>query len=447
MLKKNINKNGFTIIEALVTLFIFSLITLTFYSIFTAGTNFIIESKNRNSATALANEKMEIIRSLAYADVGTIGGVPQGSINPDEYLDVNGRKFHVQTSILYTDDSFDGTGASDDNDVMTDYKTVKIKVLWGQESESNQVELVSRFVPPGIETGDPNAGTLLVSISSQDGFVSGAKVKVENDVLSSNLNMTTETDDYGQVSIPGLQPTDPSQTYKITVSKSGYETVETSIYGEVPYIPFDKHGSVVAKGTNQVAININKLANLKIYSVEGSSEPIPEVGFSMVGGRALDEAKTIFNFNTQSDEKTDENGKSEFTNISPGIYTLTPKADVSGYKFIGTVPAFPYELNPGESLDVKINYAKSDEVWVLVIVKDSSENLLEGAEVKLTNSILGYDKTVVTLKDGIAFFSEANNLQAGEYDLSVAAPGYINQTSKINVTNENVEEVIKLSTE
>ena len=39
------NKKGFTIIEALVAIFIFALITVTFYSTFTVGTGFTELSK------------------------------------------------------------------------------------------------------------------------------------------------------------------------------------------------------------------------------------------------------------------------------------------------------------------------------------------------------------------------------------------------------------------
>jgi len=70
---------AFTLIEALVVLFVFSLITLTFYSVFTLGGAYIIESKNRLRAVSLANEKMEIIRNLEYDDIGVVGGIPDGA--------------------------------------------------------------------------------------------------------------------------------------------------------------------------------------------------------------------------------------------------------------------------------------------------------------------------------------------------------------------------------
>ncbi len=49
-------KKGFTFIEALAFLFIFSIITLTFYETWSLGTKQIINSKNRLGATALASQ-------------------------------------------------------------------------------------------------------------------------------------------------------------------------------------------------------------------------------------------------------------------------------------------------------------------------------------------------------------------------------------------------------
>ena len=54
---------GFTLIEALLVLFIFSLIAVTFYSLFSVGTKHILESKFRLGATAVANERMESVTS------------------------------------------------------------------------------------------------------------------------------------------------------------------------------------------------------------------------------------------------------------------------------------------------------------------------------------------------------------------------------------------------
>ena len=53
-----INKPAFTLIEALTVLFIFSLITVTFYSVFSLGTRYIQDAKNRRDINADAKLKV-----------------------------------------------------------------------------------------------------------------------------------------------------------------------------------------------------------------------------------------------------------------------------------------------------------------------------------------------------------------------------------------------------
>jgi prepilin-type N-terminal cleavage/methylation domain-containing protein len=53
--------HGFTLIEALTVLFILAVVVMTFYETWNLGTKYIINTKNRFGATALANQKMETI--------------------------------------------------------------------------------------------------------------------------------------------------------------------------------------------------------------------------------------------------------------------------------------------------------------------------------------------------------------------------------------------------
>lgn len=438
------NKKGFTIIEALVTLFIFSLITVTFYQIFTVGTSFIIEAKNRNAATLLANEKMEIIRNLNYDQIGTVGGIPDGSLSPDERVSASGRGFRVLTDIVYVDDSFDEVGSNDENAVMTDYKIAKVIILWGGEGNDQRVELVSRFVPPGIETGDPNEGTLVVNILSQDGGVSGANVNIQNAYTSPIVDINKESDNNGQIYLPGAEQS--IQTYKITVSKSGYETVET-LDPDAPgltYSPFDKNGSVIAGDISISNITINKLANLKISSINSAGESLPDVGFSIAGGRQLDVEGNIFNI-SELNQSTGSTGEKIFSNISPGRITFTRGAEIDGYTFVGMGVVSPFVLNPDESREVFLRFASDELVWVAVTVLDLGDNFLEGAQVKLTN-VSGYNKTLTTTEDGRAFFSDSEELIAGDYNMEVSLDGFVTNSS-VQAVAEKTQVEIKLTAE
>jgi len=428
---KIINKKGFSIIEALVTLFIFSLITLTFYSTFTVGTNYIIEAKNRSAAVSLANEKMEIIRNLNYDEIGTVGGIPAGSLDPDEEIFSGGKSFRVITNVDYIDDSFDGTGANDKNAVMTDYKIAKVIVLWGDEGRDKRVELVSNFVPPGIETGDPDEGTLVVNVLSQDGAVSRANVNIQNSYVSPSINMNRETDNNGQIYLPGAKQS--IQTYQITVSKNGYETVIT-LDPDAPgstYVPFDKNGSVIAGDISISNVTINKLADLKVSSTNSAGEPLPNVGFSIVGGRQLDVDGNVFNIN-ELNQSTGTSGEKIFSDISPGQITFTRGAEVDGYTFVGMGVTSPLSLQPNETKEIVLKFSSNESIWLLVNVLDSNDNLLKNAQVKLTNAS-GYEKTVITTEDGLAFFSDSTEFVAGQYNLEISLDGFETYNSTIEL--------------
>ena len=452
MLKKINKQKGFTIIEALVALFIFSLITVTFYQTFTAGTQFILEVKKRNEATSLANQKMEIIRNMQYNAIGTIGGIPSGSLGSDEYAVSGNIHFHILTTINYVDDSLDGTGSHDTVNTTADYKIARVDVLWGKEAESNKVELVSQFVPPGVEQGAADEGTLVVNVSSiDDGLLSQAKVKiVDNDVLP-NVNSIYYTDDNGQVSLPGAKIDNGTATYQITVSKDGYETVQTVDPNDpaLTYSPIDKNGSVYAGGDPSVTdIIINKLANLKISSVDNTGAPIPDVQFSLVGGRVLDKYGTVFNLNESLPANlptTGTAGEKIFSNISPGQYTLTQTGNISGYTFIKSEPSSPLTLNPGDSTEDKLIFANNDTNSLQVKITDSSSNPVAGATVKLKNAT-GYENDQTTLIDGMAFFANADNtLAKGDYELDVTAAGFQDATVAVSIDKFTKANDIKLT--
>jgi len=440
MSKKNKNKKGFTLIDSLVALFIFSVSVMAFYGAFSAGTKYLLEAKNRSWALSLANERMEIIRNLNYDDVGTIGGVPSGELDPDEEVSSGGKIFRVVTDVYYVDDDFDEVGSEDKNGVMTDYKIAKVSIFWGKQSNSERVDLISRFVPSGVEKGNPDEGTLVINILSQDGTVSDANVNVINNLVSPSVNLNRETDDNGQVYIPGAKQS--IQTYKIIVSKDGYETVET-MDPDAPgmtYVPYDKNGSVVAGSVNITNITINKLADLTISSISYAEEIVPNLQFSISGGRQLDDLGAVFNFN-EEDVNTGNDGEIIFSDISPGNFNITLGSNPEGYEFISMGIKSPFALNPNEEKEISIKFAPKNLVWLKVSVSDVNGEKLSGAQIKISNGT-GFEKTEITTEDGVAFFETDENFLEGEYNLEVSLEGYETETKTISVAEESREEII-----
>src|SRR3989338_11307642 len=95
---------GPSLVETLIGLLVLVTVSLALFALIDLTLRVFWENKARTTANALANEKMEIIRNLPYVNVGTIGGIPSGTLAQEETASRNGIQFHVKTSVIYIDD-------------------------------------------------------------------------------------------------------------------------------------------------------------------------------------------------------------------------------------------------------------------------------------------------------------------------------------------------------
>ena len=449
-------KKGFSIIEALVLIFVFSVVTLSFYSIFSVGSKYIVSSKNRIIAISLANERMELLRNLAYDNVATVGGIPSGSINPDESIAVGNKTFRITTDVHLYDDPTDGVfGGSPDDNVSNDYKLAEVTVYWGEEGDSEKVVFSSRFVPPGVENSVGGGTFSINSIDYAGNPVSNVTVNIYNDQLSPTINYTTHTSSNGNLLLQGV-PGDVNQDYKITMSKSGYETVVTYSPLTAGFLPYDAHSNIIEGALNQKTMIIDLLANLTINSKDAFDEDLPNVGFELLGGRRLDDG-TVEPGNYTFNQTVDTGSESEFSisDVNAGKYAL----DVETFSFASgdyvfwkvslgdDLNANTINLVPGTSIVTDAIFMDRDIDSAYIKIKDSSTDVaIAGATVELKNTILGYDVTRTTDKYGYVYFPEAitTPLQNGEtYDISVTATNYQNNSDNI-VINKFTAKIISL---
>lgn len=444
--------SGFTLIEALTVLFIFAIITTTFYSVFALGTRYIIESKNRLGAVSLANEKMEIIRNLEYDKVGISGGIPSGNIVAEEDVLENKHSYHVKTFVQYVDDPFDGVLPLDV--ISTDYKSVKITVSWdGVSSDKSKVALMARFVPPGIEQ-NISGGTLSINIIGSDGIgIPQSEVHITNSTISPVVNMTVLTDNSGNIILPGAKQS--IQQYYISVTKSEYESVTTINPDSVSYSVIDVPASVVDGMLNTKSIIQDKLIDLKIRAIDYLGAPLPDTGFSIEGGRILGSdmlyspAKPTYNL--KADKTTDTDGEVKFNDISPGQFFISNIVAVSGYTLIGLDNFSSVDLSnskyaivipPGTSQEINMKFAKNDDNSLLAqIITQADDSPIAGAEVTLSNAI-GYNEKQNTSIGGVAFFPASDTqLTTGTYELTVTAEGFADYTATIDIDKLTMQQI------
>ena len=82
----------------------------------------LADTRSQTGALALANERIEYMRSLPYDSVGTLSGIPSGAIPQNETAVLNVTSFNRRTLVQYVDSPADGVGASDTNCLTADSK-------------------------------------------------------------------------------------------------------------------------------------------------------------------------------------------------------------------------------------------------------------------------------------------------------------------------------------
>lgn len=431
---------GFTLVEAAVFLFVFSVISLTFYETWTLGMRHIANAKYRLGATAVANQQMEIIRSLVFDDIGTTSGIPTGTLPVNQTITANTTTYHVLTAVSFVDDSTDGKSGSGDL-APNDYKRVTLTVSWGGGTTSEQVMMSSLFSLDGVESVAAGTGVLSVNILDHTGAgVSGASVRIVNASVVPPVDFTDTTDATGNLSYPGTPAS--VQGYTVSVSKSGYYANTT--YPSYPTSSFDPvslHASVVAGSLTAMSLTTDQRSTIAFRTTDPFGNSVPNIDFSLTGGLAIGTHHTtgaiVYDFSQAV--STNGSGEYDFSDRSVGLYTATLDGSETGYQYLHLLPeeaTFGTTSVPaGTTQTVTMVLADKNLSSALVTVTDSgTSTAIAGASVRLYNTTLGYDTTLTTDTYGQAYFpTSATPLVSGTYDIEVSASGYTNQTSTLSI--------------
>lgn len=162
---------GVSLIDALMSAAVLVTISLGLFAVLQLSIRESTDTKARSGALMLANEQVEFLHSLAYADVG-VGDNNKGHGNdPDGYdednpggtggggndqdllmnrathVTLNGIQYTRRTYVHYIDDAADGLANHDNDHDRNDYKFVKVEVSWESRGVAKSVTLVSNITP------------------------------------------------------------------------------------------------------------------------------------------------------------------------------------------------------------------------------------------------------------------------------------------------------------
>lgn len=436
------NQKGFTLIESLVGAAIFVVLALFGYRAFSVLMEAVLASQAKIAGTTLANEKFEIIRNLPYTDVGIVGGLPVGKIQRTQNITRDNFNFVIQTTIRSVDDTFDGTiGGNPADSSPADYKLVDLDITCPTCKIFSPLNFTTLVAPHALETASTN-GALFIRVFDSSGLpVQGASLHIINTQTNPDTIIDETTDIDGWVKI--VDAPVGTNAYNITATKEGYTQAQTyPINGVAGANPITPDPTVVLQQVTQSSLTIDRLSSISFSTVDSMCVPLPAIGFSLTGTKLIG-TPSILKYPTQS-FSTDTNGSYNLQNLEWDTYNLLLTS--ASYDLAGTTPLSPFVLNPNENKNIQLVVVPHVNRALLVSVKDSLGNPIDGATVRLQKS--GFDQTKNTNSGTCATPGQAfwNGLASATYTLTVSKTGYTTYTNNaLNISSSWQNQTITLT--
>lgn len=370
---------GFTLIEIIVSLAIFTILATAFLGVYSILSRSVKLSREKTIISSMASNYMEVLRNLPYSQVGTIVGNPTGQL-PDFtnaiVQKIESVTYKIYYEVTYIDDPADGIFPTDV--AANDYKQVKMTILNTTSNQTNS--FVTNVSPKGLE-GTSNAGALWVKVfNSQGQPVSGANVHIEYPTTSPfSIVLDRSTNAAGEVIEVNL-PIATNQ-YRIVVSKAGYSTDRTYHYSVTTPSPVKPDATIVNGSITQVSFSIDLLSNLTIRTLNETCQPINGVALNVMGAKKIATSPDVVKY---SQNFTSAAGTVSLANIEWDSYTPTLLTGGS-YIVKGTSPIQKIDVLPGTSQTFTLNLVTNSTAnSLLMIVKDVGTGApLEGATVNI----------------------------------------------------------------
>ncbi len=426
-------QKGFSLAEVIVGSAVFMVVAVSVYGAYTGLFKIANLSQARSVATQLANEQFEVIRNMPYTNIGTIGGVPAGTLYATTSVVRSGITFEVDTLVRNIDLSFDGTALHGTDTNPVDNKLVQLTIICSTCQNFSSVVVTGQIAPKSGESATTNTGALNIQVINAQGHgLANASVHVVNYSASPSINLTDTTDNDGYLELYGVAT--GTNAYTITASKTGYSTDQTyPVGGSGNPDPLKPNSTVAAEQVTSVSFSIDTLASLAVTSVATSCDPVANFNFSLTSSKVIDVAGLLPKY--FSTFQTGSSGALSISSLEWDSYTAT--SSDSSYDIAGIDIANPISIAPGASQNAQIVLMPKNGNSLLITVKDSlTKALVQNSTVELIGPS-GYDKTLITdqeagggaapacLPKGQVLFQ---GLSAGSYSIHVSSAGYVTPT-------------------
>lgn len=436
MKNKKDRQKGLSLIDVLVGTFLILIIFVGIFGAFRLGFKAVYQAESKITATAIANQRIEMARNLSYDSVGTQGAslpYADGLFEPSEVVTQNNIDYTMETEVKYIVDEADGL-ASPDDPCPNDYKRMRVTVSWGGIFAS-EISLSADVFPENLsEECSETGGILSISVFNAFGtMVSSPLIEVFDSVSGERVDFATPSE--GSYYFP-LEP----NTYKVVVSKSGYSQERT--YGSDEIASPEKSHPIVIEGeVTEMSFSIDQLSSFSVRTVSIVDEEVvaaPNITFNLKGAKLIgydDNEDPVFKYS--QDLTTDSQGELNIDNLEWDSYTFSIDP-ATGLDLVDTDPSpQPIDLLPNNSVHVDL-YVDSENSLLLTILDNDTLEPVFSATVHLFNTSSGYDETLYTDENGRAYFIP---LEPANYDLEIVASGYSSYSGLLSVVGDTVETI------
>ncbi len=441
--RSHTNASGEILIGVIISLGIFTILSAAIITLVLSAYDLVSYSRARTTANHIAVQQIELIRNLKFEDIGTIGGIPPGILQQNQYLNRNGLTYNLKTSVVYVDDPFDNVAPTDL--LPNDYKCVRVDVSWGgiAASRANTVTLISDVAPKGIET-TTGGGTIAIQIFNANSQpVMGANVRIVSTGIKPPVNLNLETGQNGRIILPGAPAC--NSCYHLEISKEGYTSARTYSIDEIAN-PDKADLSVLAGKLSEIYFNIDKISNLTIAATQGREQdfaPLAGATIHIRGEKTLGtdaQDQPIYELNR--DVITQADGTFTLENIGWDTYYMTIPAD-STYHVSGLNPWQPFSLLPDEDKTVFMALSPESQSSLLTYFVNNAGSPI----ASVSASLMFEGSTEATITSGLASYPDwgqtfFSSLSEGLYSLLATAEGYVDFAGNVNVTGNKIEKII-----
>lgn len=435
---------GFTLVEVVISLGVFLLFAVGIYGGIQSVLKSVYQSRLRIIQTGILNEEIEMIRNIAYDEIGILNGSPPGLLDRVVTTTRNGIDLEITRTIRNIDDDFDGTAGGSPNDTAPgDYKLVQVEIICtGSCIQRNPVVMTTRIGPKYLE-GNPGNGTLFVQVFDASASpVQGADVHIVATSTSPAYDFSDTTANDGFLRIFDLAS--GTAAYHITVTKPGYTVGQTVTSSLTIPNPVKPPASVVAQSVTSISFSIDRVASARIRTKNISCQPAPSTSFSFLGTKLWGTNPDVRM--VSSTAVTDSQGEYTFNNLIWDSYGVRP----TGYDLLGSIPILPISIAPNVNQDIDLILGPDTPNSLLINVIDGiTGQPISDALVTVTSTGFSADQQTgvgfirqtdwsggtgqLSMLNASAYWSDDGNIDnnnpVGDIKLRLVGPSYVSPGS------------------